>query len=276
MSFFPDRISLEQPQLIEASAGTGKTYTMTNLYLRLLLGRGRVRPLAVQEILVLTFTIAATQELKHRIRERILATRSAFDQPADDEYLAQLVADSTSPERDRKLLTAASQMMDEAAIFTIHGFCARALQEQSFEAGVLFDQELNGDAEHLLLLAAQDYFRSELLTMEPVTRDIALRLWPEPLALAKAIKPLLFRPGLKLTPSRPPRISAGELAAKMIQAKRGWIEYELESLVRASQLHGGKTPHRRLASMTDFASSQVLICPQISGRSILQKVLMPP
>ena len=60
--------------LIEASAGTGKTYTMVSLYLRLLLQVGQnnfSRPLSVEEILVVTFTEAATQELKERIRQRV-------------------------------------------------------------------------------------------------------------------------------------------------------------------------------------------------------------
>ena len=63
------RFPLQGHQLIEASAGTGKTYTITNLYLRLLLDHSEAlqRPLAVNEILVLTFTIAATDELRQRI-----------------------------------------------------------------------------------------------------------------------------------------------------------------------------------------------------------------
>ena len=105
-------------QLIEASAGTGKTYTITNLYIRLLLGRGRDRPLGVQQILVLTFTIAATEELKHRIRNRIVEAKRVFSNVGDqsDEFLESLKASSKDPQRDLKLLTAASLLMDDASI----------------------------------------------------------------------------------------------------------------------------------------------------------------
>ena len=65
-------------RLIEASAGTGKTYTIAALYLRLVLGHGGdngyPRPLTPPDILVVTFTNAATEELRHRIRSRLTAS----------------------------------------------------------------------------------------------------------------------------------------------------------------------------------------------------------
>ena len=74
-------LPLRGQRLIEASAGTGKTYTIGILYLRLLLGLGGVnafpRPLSVEEILVVTFTEAATNELRGRIRQRIHDMRLA-------------------------------------------------------------------------------------------------------------------------------------------------------------------------------------------------------
>ena len=148
-------LPMTQSQLIEASAGTGKTYTITNLCLRLLLGRGQA-PLAINQILILTFTIAATDELKHRVASRIREARKAYKTGEGDDFLLQLRQESADPARDLKLLTAAGQLMDEASIFTIHGFCARVLGEQAFESGVLFNQDLNGERDQLLQTAAED------------------------------------------------------------------------------------------------------------------------
>ena len=60
--------------LIEASAGTGKTYTITALYLRLVV-EARI---PVNRILVVTYTNAATKELRDRIRSRLAQIRHAF------------------------------------------------------------------------------------------------------------------------------------------------------------------------------------------------------
>ena len=96
----PVSLPIQGRCLIEASAGTGKTFTLAALYLRLLLGMGndqqQRRPLGVEEILVVTFTEAATQELRDRIRVRIREARRAFlDGSSDDPLLQRLVADSS-------------------------------------------------------------------------------------------------------------------------------------------------------------------------------------
>lgn len=74
-----------QPSLIEASAGTGKTYTITNLVLRALLGVGKKeysleRPLEIEELLIVTFTNAATSDLRQRVYERIRAARHCIEE----------------------------------------------------------------------------------------------------------------------------------------------------------------------------------------------------
>jgi exodeoxyribonuclease V beta subunit len=121
------RVPLQGLRLIEASAGTGKTWTIAALYLRLLLETG----LDVEEILVLTFTKAATAELRTRIRERISEVRQALLKGhSDDEFCCWVLA-SWQHDKDAaiKCLEAARRGMDQAAIFTIHGFCQRALAE---------------------------------------------------------------------------------------------------------------------------------------------------
>ena len=123
-------------RLIEASAGTGKTYTIAGLYVRLLLGHGIVKPLTCQQILVVTFTNAATGELRDRIRNKIqLAYRHFIGIDTGDELLASL--HSATPESERPLalkrLDLALKSLDEASIFTIHGFCQRILANMAFK-----------------------------------------------------------------------------------------------------------------------------------------------
>ncbi|KJJ57349.1 hypothetical protein VC77_10065, partial [Vibrio cholerae] len=127
------RFPLHGARLIEASAGTGKTYTIAGLYLRLVLGHGcaetrHAHPLSVDQILVVTFTEAATAELRDRIRRRLHDARLAFARGAsDDPLLRSLLAEFTDHNLAVSLLLSAERQMDEAAIFTIHGFCQRML-----------------------------------------------------------------------------------------------------------------------------------------------------
>ena len=138
--------------LIEASAGTGKTWNLCGLYLRLLLERG----LTVQGLLVVTFTNAATAELRERIRARIAETLAHLDgRPAGgDPFVARLVAGlrarGLEPARMRERLELALQTFDEAAIFTIHGFCQRALADAPFAAQLPLQQEAIADDAELL------------------------------------------------------------------------------------------------------------------------------
>ena len=158
---------LHGSRLIEASAGTGKTYTIAALYLRLVLGHGEKnrfsRPLIPPEILVVTFTNAATEELRDRIRSR-LTTAAAFfrGQGPGDDYLLALrceFAEYQWPAKARRLEQAA-QWMDEAAINTIHAWCHRILRQHAFDSGSLFDLELETNTQPLLEEAARDYWRN--------------------------------------------------------------------------------------------------------------------
>ncbi|QEM68788.1 exodeoxyribonuclease V subunit beta [Geobacter sp. FeAm09] len=150
------------PTLIEASAGTGKTWTITALYTLLLLEQ-RLRP---EEILVVTYTKAATAELRDRIRKRIAATLDLYAtgrEPADE--LEQLLLDSPKVNREaaQLLLTRALYSFDDAAIFTIHGFCQRALLENAFESGSLFDSELTADQSALAAQVCDDFWRTRIM-----------------------------------------------------------------------------------------------------------------
>ncbi|MBW2738759.1 MAG: UvrD-helicase domain-containing protein, partial [Deltaproteobacteria bacterium] len=131
--------SLSGINLIEASAGTGKTYAITGLFLRLILEKG----LLVDQILVVTFTKAATAELKEKIRNILLQAKEAFQTgSSDDSFIDHIVKKADDPAFCIQLIENALVDFDKASIFTIHGFCQRILQENAFETGSLFDTEL--------------------------------------------------------------------------------------------------------------------------------------
>ena len=252
-------------QLIEASAGTGKTYTITNLYIRLLLGRGRKEALPVNRILVLTFTIAATEELKHRIRKRIIEAKRIFSgidsgdgggTDSKDEFLLTLRSHSDDLDRDLRLLTAASLLMDEAAIFTIHGFCARVLDELSFETGVLFDQNLNADRDALLQIAAEDCFRKHILRLPDFERRLALKLWPNPELMIQKTKQFLFRESLSLEPDTEDVSDDYDLIGRNITTiQKLWVEYDIPALIRNAGFDKRRKPISRLETMTTLCES---------------------
>ncbi|SUH35173.1 exonuclease V subunit [Salmonella enterica subsp. enterica] len=102
----PLRLPLTGERLIEASAGTGKTFTIAALYLRLLLGLGGSaafpRPLTVEELLVVTFTEAATEELRGRIRSNIHELRIAcLRESTDNPLYARLLEEISDKSRPR-------------------------------------------------------------------------------------------------------------------------------------------------------------------------------
>ncbi|PKM12049.1 MAG: exodeoxyribonuclease V subunit beta [Gammaproteobacteria bacterium HGW-Gammaproteobacteria-3] len=164
----PLTFPLSGTRLIEASAGTGKTYTIAALYVRLILGHSAKnetpgRNLLPPEILVLTFTEAATQELRERIRDRLSQSARFFRGRTDtsDAFLEALRADYEPrlwPGNAWRLEQAAN-WMDEAAVYTLHGWCNRMLQQHAFDSGSLFRQEVNTDDSELLHEVVRDYWR---------------------------------------------------------------------------------------------------------------------
>ncbi len=202
-------LSLEGVQSIEASAGTGKTFTLATLVLRLLVER-RLR---IGEVLAVTFTDAATQELRARIRARLQLALSllegdtdaggASDAPVTAAVLqCWLHTSGESPATLRLRLREAADGIDLASIFTIHGFCARVLREHALESGQGFDApDLLANDRHLRLEAAADLWRAH--AVNPVDADDLLALWPEgPQALADDLQVLAA--DIELMPEKAP------------------------------------------------------------------------
>ncbi|HZN40087.1 MAG TPA: exodeoxyribonuclease V subunit beta [Planctomycetota bacterium] len=156
----PTRFDLERAPLdegtvlLEASAGTGKTYTLTGILLRLLL-EGVVERL--DQVLVVTFTVAATDELKNRLRAGLLRALSVCEgNPDRDPFFAGLARHA---EKGARILRAALETFDDVAVATIHGFCKRLLDEAAFESQEPFVLELAVDESPLWQLAAEDALR---------------------------------------------------------------------------------------------------------------------
>ncbi len=149
-------------QLIEASAGTGKTYTISNLLVRLVAESDR----SIDRILVLTFTTAATAELRERVRARLRllaeSLRPGMTPPLEDRFVIRLL--ERNPDRmelTRRLQTAVAGF-DQAAIHTIHGFCQRLLAEHALNSGTPFDAALLTDESELRAEIARDFWRREV------------------------------------------------------------------------------------------------------------------
>ena len=182
-------------QLVEASAGTGKTFTLATLYARLVIEL----KLPVEQILAVTFTEAATQELRTRIRERLglaarLAEGAAVDPArASDVLTAQLVQAALANESASSLRTRlrlAAEAMDLAPVHTIHGFCRRALADHALEAGqVPGEVELVKNERGLRDEVATDLWRQACQDADDARALMAL--WPSPVAMAASLRELV-------------------------------------------------------------------------------------
>lgn len=204
----PLSLPLTGERLIEASAGTGKTFTIAALYLRLLLGLGgknaHPRPLSVEELLVVTFTQAATEELRGRIRANIHELRIACVRKRTDNPLFQkLLTEIPDLHQAAQVLRLAEQQMDEAAIFTIHGFCQRMLSLNAFESGMLFEQQLIEDESQLRRHACADFWRRHCYPLPKPVAQVMAEQWAGPDELLRDINSWLQgeQPVLKQPPA---------------------------------------------------------------------------
>ncbi|MEA3209280.1 MAG: exodeoxyribonuclease beta subunit [Chthoniobacter sp.] len=184
--------------LIEASAGTGKTYTIAGLFLRLIVEEN----LRVGQILVTTYTEAATAELRDRIRKLLRAALEAWTRGQSDDPLlrALLERGSVAPEIARQRLERALRAFDEAAIHTIHGFCQRVLQDRAFESGVLFDAELITDQSAFLREIAEDYWRLNFYEAAPLHVAAAMHGELTPAGLATLLRETISHAKLRVLP----------------------------------------------------------------------------
>lgn len=201
----PMTFPLHGARLIEASAGTGKTFTIAGLYLRLLLGHGSAEtrhrvPLTVDQILVVTFTEAATAELRDRIRARIHDARIAFARgQSADPVIQPLLSEFDDHKQAAEILLQAERQMDEAAVYTIHGFCQRMLTQNAFESGSRFNNEFVTDESHLKAQVVADYWRRNFYPLPFTLAGEIRQLWGSPSALLSDISNYLTGSPLSLS-----------------------------------------------------------------------------
>ncbi len=228
--------------LIEASAGTGKTWTLTALYARLLLER----QLGVGQILVVTYTTAATAELRERIRDRLAELLALYDGvPSGDAFLNDLHALHPGEEARRRLLLAVHGF-DEAAIFTIHGFCQRALQDAAFEAGGDFDNELTQDDREVLDALLADAWRAELAAADPAWAGFLAKSGITPVWLRERLRSHLGKPYLRVEPHALPAPADLEAARAAWECAAGLWRKNGADWVAELANHGGlsQTTHK--------------------------------
>ncbi len=201
MTSFKDLDLLSTPlkgtNLTEASAGTGKTYAITALFVRLILEKD----LGVNEILVVTFTEAATEELKDRIRKKLRGAMQAFKgEKPEDPFLSDLAERFKDSNIALRRLEEAVRAFDQAAIFTIHGFCRRVLYENAFESGSLFDTELITDQEDLKAEIVYDFWRKHFYSASPLFVHYAISRKVTPGRFFSLVDSNIYRSYLKVIP----------------------------------------------------------------------------
>jgi len=178
--------------VVEASAGTGKTYAIAMLILRFVIEFN----VPVDELLVVSYTKAATEELRSRIRNRLLEARDLLAngiENCDDKALFKYLSSLDNTSLALKRLELALLDMDRAAIFTIHGFCQRMLNEQALESGQLFDMELTADTAQVQDELVFDYWRRNLYDLSTFHCSLFLNHFSDPGALYTTVKGVAVR-----------------------------------------------------------------------------------
>jgi len=196
---------LDGLHLLEADAGTGKTWTIAGLVVRALIERG----LGIEQVLVVTFTNAATAELGARIRQRIAQLErllddriegraSAVDEPFCVACAARL--DDAAARRARSLLRIALARADEMAVYTIHGFCQRVIDEHALSIGVPAGLPVSAESTAPELDRLADWWRAQAREASPA-RLLAFALGGlDPDTLRAAVRAIAAQPLARVAP----------------------------------------------------------------------------
>ncbi|RMF25156.1 MAG: hypothetical protein D6760_01690, partial [Deltaproteobacteria bacterium] len=189
----------EGTSLIEASAGTGKTYCLAGIVLRLLL-EGQVG--GIDRVLAVTFTNAAADELADRIR-RTIARASAFAEGGTeaDDFIRGVVERTLPACRDK--LRVARVAVDDLAVHTLHGFCRRLIDEYAFETGVPFELDLVDDEQALTLEGAREFYRATFYG-DDFAAQIAASFGWSPEELLRETHEVRNRFGIRIEPEAQP------------------------------------------------------------------------
>jgi exodeoxyribonuclease V beta subunit len=234
----PFDLDLQQTTLIEASAGTGKTYTITTLVVRLI-----AEGYSIESILVVTFTEAAAAELKLRIRDRlsrVLAGLESKIPPSSKELLSDdlqpdelvsVMAARPDPDQVRRRIRVALTDFDQAAVMTIHAFCLQTLTAHAFETGTAFDMELIKDSTGFYRQVCMDYFMTRINDMDPLMLRFLAQKNLTPDTLGRRMVPAVSRPGVILMPEDPGFKDVCEAYRNATAAVRDWLDRHVQDII---------------------------------------------
>lgn len=309
----PLTIPLDQNALIEASAGTGKTYTITTLYLRALLGlvdeglvdeQPNLRPKSIEQILVVTFTEAATQEIRDRVRKKLLEAQqvllsnvllyesrvgSGADSDPNSKGFAkdfdrnlvellktfvvrwidasgtdQISLNQASTEQTQQAilyayhrLQNAITLIDEASIFTIHGFCHRCIKQFAFETNSSFEQKFEMDNKPVLQGALYDFWRKFVVGLNGAEFSWFQQNWRTPDTLYKDIASVLGK-SIVLTPQVNEQVYRGlmdDYQSLIVSLKQQWQKNGFSKILLDAQLKKTGKIYKRIPLLTEFMQS---------------------
>ncbi len=213
--------------LLEASAGTGKTFTIAGIVTRLI----ALNDLSIREILIVTFTEAATRELRDRIRKRLaLVSKELADRTGSDPVTEALRNSGVEIELLRRRLDLALASFDESSISTIHGFCQRILRDHAFEGDAPFEAEILTETSDLFVDLAHDFWHH---TLRPASTLLAASVEQQGLSpeyLAKLLVRLSRYPTLTILPSE----------IKPFDQTSAAIEKAFEAVINAWKTEGSR------------------------------------
>ncbi|MCP4869148.1 MAG: UvrD-helicase domain-containing protein [Proteobacteria bacterium] len=269
--------------LLEASAGTGKTYNITDLVVRLVTEQN----VKMREILVVTFTRAATAELKERIRVRIADAIATLEgRPADpkDAILSRLPGAAAAALAEGKnwlrQLRDAQEAFDECLISTIHGFCQRMLQQNAFESSADFGLELVQDSSALIEELVDDWLSAKLYPDDPERYDFHVTQcgWTRDNLIGLA-KLALRDPDMQVVPAPGDRDEAGWqplLDAFDSSWRGGWCDSLPAAIEEAHQRGDFSNPKQSKYRQTRATKEAIKLTKWLdSGPTVLGSALPP-
>lgn len=229
-----------QLMILEASAGTGKTYTLARLALRLIIEKG----IPIDQLLIVTFTEAATAELKDRIRSLLQTCRQEIDSQAIEETIILHARDQKGIDlaTQKRRIISALDLYDEAAISTIHGFCKRALEESALENGLTFDAEIKNVDQELVDSIMQDFVRTEVAEHSPAVAAAFYKSTRLKNSLKRLGNELRSHPFAKVIPSAPgedPRPSLNAAFDRIrcyLQDNRETTQASIQSILKKNSI----------------------------------------
>lgn len=187
-------LPLSGTQLVEASAGTGKTWTISGLFVRLLLETDA----KLEQLLVVTFTKAATAELRDRLRTRLVDVQQALLSGQHDDPFCQWAISrfqGNACQAAIKKIEESLRIFDESAIYTIHGFCQRVLGEAQLPE-MLVEPEISPNESEWLPALVQESWIKHCNT--PVLANLMAEDNIDCAVIQQDAKLVRLKPGIKL------------------------------------------------------------------------------